>query len=151
MKVRLSAFPLFTMPQKSNKHIPWCMCGAQRTTCGSEFSLSTTQVPGIELRQSGMGAGSCTHSHLTGTSKYFWIRSKLMLVSCSEKPQIPSIWAFILLKLLGLLTHFQCTMHGRGDCFRDQVTNRFGICFLPLINLFSLRELSYYIVSCTME
>lgn len=74
-----------------------------------------------------------------------------MLVSCSEKPQIPSIWAFILLKLLGLLTHFQCTMHGRGDSFRDQVTNRFGICFLPLINLFSLRELSYYIVSCTME
>lgn len=31
-------------------HVPWSMCGGQKTTCKSPFFPSTKWVPGIEVR-----------------------------------------------------------------------------------------------------
>lgn len=37
------------------------MCGGQRTTHGSQFSLASMYISGIELRSSGLAASAFTH------------------------------------------------------------------------------------------
>lgn len=47
-------------------HVPWPVCWSQRTTCRSKFSPSTTWVPEIKLRSSGLVVYPCPLSDFMG-------------------------------------------------------------------------------------
>lgn len=46
--------------------VPWCLCGSQRTTCRTQFSLSTMKVLMFELRPLILVASTHLVNHLVG-------------------------------------------------------------------------------------
>lgn len=62
--------------------MPMHMCGGQRLTCGTQFSLSTISVLGIEFSLSGLGTKVFTYCSILPARHYrFWLKMVLYELS----------------------------------------------------------------------